>query len=511
MNRTFVNITCSILALAVNVAINLILSPIIVETIGVEANGFVTLANNCVTYAQLFATALNGMAARFITVERARENFEKANLYYNSVFWGNLVLVATLLVPATCCIVRLEYLFDVPGEILWDVKLLFLLVFLNFFASTGLPKWECGLFAANRLDRSYVAQAAGMIARCITVFLMFAVLSPRVWYVGFAATLMTAIVLFANACNAHILAPYLRIGIRKENREFSFAALKDLFFSGIWNSIQSAGSILSSGFDILISNVMLGATAMGTISLSKMLPSLMQQLSASICNALAPELTIDWAKGDRDRLMGNIERTMKITSCIMTVPLVGIMVFGDRFYGLWVPSQDAKLLWGLSVLGVFGYAFTSGVQILYNVFTALNKVRSNAIAVLVSGAASVIVTILLVQTTPFGIFAIAGVSSVMNLIRNLAFMLPITAHYLGCRWFQFYPQVLRSNASVAALLVIGFAIKLVIPDGTWAHFLVAIALYAFLGAAFNVMFLLSRDERMLIKQKLHCYLEQIRS
>ena len=51
MSRTVVNIACSILVLATNVVINLVLSPIIVETVGVEANGFVALASNCVTYA----------------------------------------------------------------------------------------------------------------------------------------------------------------------------------------------------------------------------------------------------------------------------------------------------------------------------------------------------------------------------------------------------------------------------------------------------------------------------
>ncbi len=63
-----------------------------------EANGFVTLANNFVTYANLIVTALNSMAARFITVEYVKKNYKKANLYYNSVFWGNLIVVAVFII-----------------------------------------------------------------------------------------------------------------------------------------------------------------------------------------------------------------------------------------------------------------------------------------------------------------------------------------------------------------------------------------------------------------------------
>lgn len=502
MNRTFINIACSVLVLAVNVVINLVLSPIIVSTLGAEANGFVTLANNCVTYAQLLTTALSSMAARFITIEHACGNYDKANLYYNSIFWGNLVLALILLAPAAGCIVYLELIFDVPADILWDVKLLFAFVFANFLVSTALPKYDCGPFAANRLDRSYIPQAAGQAARCVVVFSLFALFAPHVWYVGLAASVMTAITLVANAYNTHVLTPELRVGLRKGKRRFSSKALRELFFSGIWNSIQSIGNMLSSGLDILVSNIFLGASAMGSVSLSKTLYTLMAQLSLSVCSALAPELTIDWARGDRERLLANINRAMKLTSCIMTVPLVGIMVFGDSFYGLWVPSEDAKLLWELTILSVFGYTFTSGVQILFNVFTTVNKVRPNAIAVLVSGFVSIAVTLLLVRTTSLGVYAVAGVSSVMNLIRNLAFMLPVTARYLGCRWYQFYPQVLRSNVSVAALLAIGFIVKAAVPGGSWGTFMMAVGVFAVAGLAFNASFLLSRGERRALASKI---------
>lgn len=502
MNRTIVNIACSVLVLATNMAINLVLSPVIVATLGAEANGFVTLANNCVTYAQLLTTALSSMAARFITIEYARGDYGRANLYYNSIFWGNLVLALVLVVPAAACIVWLELVFDVPQDILWDVKLLFAFIFANFLVTTALPKFECGPYAVNRLDRSYIPQAVGMIARCVTVFSLFALLVPHVWYVGLAASIMTAITLVANAANTRALTPQLRIGLRRGRRRFSLRALRELFLSGIWNSIQSVGTMLLSGLDILVTNVLLGATAMGAVSLSKTLPTLMQQLSSSVCNALAPELVIDWAHRDMDGLLRNIDRAMALTSCIMTVPLAGIMVFGDRFYELWVPSEDARLLWALTTLAIFGYVFTSGTQILYNVFTTVNKVRSNALAVLASGVASILATLLLVNTTPLGVYAVAGVSSVANLIRNMAFTVPVTARYLGCKWYQFFPQVGKTAVSTFALVAMGLLVRAFVPGGSWGLFFVAVGIFAVAGFFFNVLFLLNKDERVALRRKI---------
>ena len=152
--KTIVNLICSIMVLCVNLIISFVLSPFIVKHIGVEANGFVTLANNFVTYAQLIVSALNSMAARFITLAYVNKDYKKANLYYNSVFWGNLIIVAVLLLPAVIFILKMEKMVDVPSNILTDVKALFSFVFFNFFVTTGFPNWDCGTFVTNRLDSS---------------------------------------------------------------------------------------------------------------------------------------------------------------------------------------------------------------------------------------------------------------------------------------------------------------------------------------------------------------------
>lgn len=501
VNRTLVNVACSILVLAANVAISLILSPFIVETVGIEANGFVSLANNCVTYAQLIVMALNSMSARFVSIAYARGDYRKANLYYNSVFWGKLIVVAALVVPAALCVVKLELLFDVPSDILLDVKLLFALVFFNFFISTGLPNWDCATYATNRLDRSYIPQALAGIVRCLLLLALFSCLVPRVWYVGAAASVMTIMVLVANAYNTRKLTPELRVGFRRGRRMCSRAALAELVMSGIWNSVANVGTILLSGLDILLCNTLIGATAMGYMALSKNLPILIQQLAGSICNAFAPELTLDYARGDRKRLLADIDRAIVLTSCIMTVPLSGIIVLGDRFYHLWVPAQNADLLWVLSVLAVLGYAFTSGTQILYNVFATMNRVKPNALAVLLCGVASIVIVVFLVENTELGLFAVAGVSTVVNLVRNMVFTLPMTAHYLGCPWYRFYPSVGKTMLDVAILVVLGFVIKPWLPDGSWVAFSASAILFAVAAFLFNFFFFLDSESRSAVLRR----------
>lgn len=504
--KTMVNLFCSLAVLVTNVLVSFFLSPYIVENIGVEANGFVTLANNFVTYAQLIVTALNGMSARFITIEYVQKNYKKANLYYNSVFWGNLIIVAVLILPASLFIAKMEMIINVPQDILVDVKVLFAFIFFNFFLSTGVPNWNCATYVTNRLDRTYIPQMATSVFRCIFLFTILTILTPHVWYVGFTASLVSIMTLIVAWYNARKLTPQLRIGLKKGKRLWSGLAVKELVSSGIWSSISNVGNLLLSGLDLIICNVMLGATEMGIVSLTKIIPNYMQQLSSSIRSAFAPELTINYAKEDTVAIYSDINRAMKLTSIVMTIPIACVVVLGDRFFSLWVPSQDAQLLQILSILSILGYMFTSGTQILYNVFDTVNKVKQNSIAMITSGIISALVTFILVKFTDYGIFAVAGVSTFVNLARNMIFTVPMAAKYLGFKWYRFFPQVATTVISSLVLVGIGFFIKPVLPQGSWIMLILAATVLAILGLAINIGIVLNKSERKFLLDKIEAKL-----
>lgn len=500
-NRTIVNVICSVMVLITSFIISFWLSPFIIENIGVEANGFVSLANNFISYAALIVTALNGMAARFITISYVQKDYKKANLYYNSVFWGNLIIVGFLLVPAVYLIVRLEALINVPADILWDVKLLFSFVFLNFFVQTGLPNWDCGTFVSNRLDRTYIPSIIFTVLRALLLVLMLTLLVPKVWYVGFVAFVIMLLGCFVGWYNTHVLTPKLKVYLNPKKAMCSFKAIRELVGAGIWDSISSVGIMLLSGLDLIICNLFVGATGMGLLSLSKTVPHLMQQLSASLTNAFAPELVINYAVGDKEKVLNDIKRSMKLTSVVLTIPLVGIIVMSTDFYSLWVPSQNAKVLAILTIVACAGYSLTSGVQILYKVFSTVNKLKLNALFLMLSGAVSTGIVFIMLKTTNLGIYAIAGASTVVNIFRNMLYTVPYAAKYLGYKKTQFYPQVLMCVISTLLLTAIGFVVKSFFTISSWFDFFGVAALLGTVFLFVNMFVFLNKAERSILFNK----------
>lgn len=491
--QTYVNILSSVGIMIINLCISFFLSPYIIRTVGIEANGFVGLANNFVTYANLIVTALNAMAARFITIAYIQKDYDKANLYYNSVFWGNLIIVAILVLPAVYLVAKMEYFIQVPENILLDVRILFSLVFLSFFVRTGAPNYDCGTYITNRMDLSVLPNMLAAFLRCVLLVGMFTLWAPHVWYVSFVSTTLGFLTLGIARYYTHKLTPELKV--RLLTPICSWSAIRELVGSGMWNAITIAGNMLMSGFDLLICNICLGPKAMGMLSLAKVLPSILTDLAESIRGAFGPELTISFAKGDQQHLYATLKRSMKITSVVVTIPVAGLIVMSDAFYSLWVPAQDPELLRILTVLGMMAYVFSSGIAPLNNVYPTLNKVKYNSAGLIVSGCVSIITTLTIVEYTDWDLFAVAGVSSVVIIARDLLYNIPVASKLLGLKWYTFYPQVLQSILSCSVIVVIGWLVRSVLPINGWITFFLACGITGILGLCANMMIVLNKEER----------------
>lgn len=486
-----INLLSSMVSFGAILAISFFLSPYIVKKLGVEANGFITLANNFVSYASLVAIALNSMAGRFITIKLHQNDVDGANKYYTVVTLGNFILALFMLVPSVFCVIYLERVINIPPHLVVDVKLLFACIIGNFLLSTAFSSWGIATFVTNRLYIQSIRNMQSQLIRVVIIIGLFVLLQPSVYYMGVASLVSTLFVVVYSLYYKIKLMPELRI--KKE--DFDMGSLWELVASGIWNTIIKAGQLLLSGVDLLIANLFIGPIEMGMLALAKTLPNVLIQLSGTITAVFAPSLTIYYAKQDMEGLKKELKKGMKITGIILTIPLSILIVFGQEFYKLWVPSQDAQLLQILSILTCFGLIFTSGIQCLFNIFTVVNKLKFYSMLILVSGVVNAIVVFVLLKTTSLGIFAVAGVSSFINLARNMIYVVPFSAKYIKLKWNTFIPEVFFSVISVIISVLIGYGIRRLFFVDSWTMLALCAGVTAIPAFFVNIMLVLNRKER----------------
>ncbi len=494
--QLIINMAASLLSCLVSLGISFLITPTVINKLGAEAQGFVTMANNFVSYAAIMAMALNSMAGRFITVKIHQDDREGANRYFNSVMYANLAIVAILLIPCTAVVLYLEKLVNISPELISDVKILFGTMFLNFMVTIISTTFSTATFAANRLDLSALRTIESQILKAGLLVAAFALLPIRVSYIGIA-TLLANIYLFITYIHyTKKLLPQIEVS----KKHFRFQTVLEILSAGIWNTVMRAGQALTSGLDTLITNLWIGKAESGYIGTATTIVLAVNTLYETISAVFTPSLTISYAKDNKEELTSDLKSAMKLTGFFANIPLCFILGFGLAFYYLWLPSEREiiHVYYYLTVFIMMGALVGGAISPLFNVYTIVNKLKWNSLVTLIMGLMNAGIVFLLLEIPalrPYGIYFVAGVSSVLGIIKNLTFTPLYAAHCLGIPKKTFYPTILRYLAVTALMSVVFIFLGRIIPTTNWGMIVIDILICGILGTIINFLFLFEKKEK----------------
>lgn len=496
--QLIINIVSSLVVFLANIIINFFLSPYIVKELGEEVNGFVQLANNFVMYASLITIALNSMAGRFISISYHKSDIKAANNYYASLIVGNVIVLILLILPSIYCIYNLEQILNISYNNIKDVKILFVFVFINFFFTQIIGILNIGTYVTNKLYMNNIVNLFKSILNVILLVLVFYLLTPRIYYVSLVGVILSLVTFIAS----YIIKIRVLSDIRFNINNFDKKKVLEMIFSGFWNTVSQCGNILLTGLDLLIANILINPIQMGILSVAKIVPNSIIQLAGIINNNFSPSLVIAYSSGEKEKILKHLRTSMKISSVLISIPVVVFCVFGFDFYRLWMPTLDPLILTILSILTCIAFIPFSGPQVLYNVYTTTNKLTINSLTVVLSGILNFLIVFILIKFTNIGIYAIAGVSSVISIIRNLVITVPYTAKLLELKWYEFYKDVIISIICCVICLIISVIFKNIIIPNSWIMMSISIFITSGISFIVNILFILDKNEKKILKSKL---------
>jgi len=498
-----INMFANLINLIASLAISFFLTPIIIEKLGSESYGFVTLSNNFVNYISLITVALNSVSGRFITIKIHQDDYKSANVYYNSVLIANIVLTCILLIPSIIFIYNLEHVLNITSSLVFEVKILFALVFLSFFISIIGNVYYVATFAKNRLELAAIRNTILNVLRAVSLIAIFTIFKPSIIWIGLTSLIVSILTVIINYSFSKKLLPELKLNIKG----FRLYAVKELLSSGCWNTVSQLGQTLLNGLDLLLTNLFVSPALMGVLAVSKTVPDVLGSIAGTLVSAFSPSYTILYAQGKKEELLKEIKQSIKIVGLIFGIPLGGWITLGFEFFSLWVPTEDTTLLYKLSLITTMGLFINGGVSCIYNIFSVTNKLKVNSISLIISGLLNSLIVLILLKTTDLGIYAVAGVSVIILILRNLFISIPYAAKVcLGQKWYFFYGDVLKTIVTTLVVCLIGFIIKQIIPVTSWITLVLVAFLITIISLIIEFFFILNKKEKKIIIQLLNKYL-----
>jgi len=478
---------------AISLSISFFLTPYIVKKLGIEAYGFWGLSNNIIGYLQLATVSLNSMAGRFISIEYHKGNVEKANQYFSSVFFANCILSVLILLCSVGIIVFLPDIVNISSGLLLDVRLLFALLAANNILLLVFNVYQVSTFIKNRLEISSLRNLGSKFLWLFSIVILLGLFPAKLWFLGCSIMLSSVYLVAVNCQICRKLTPELQVNIRL----FDFHSIKELLSTGIWNLITKVGIILHEGCDLLLANWFISAASMGVISLTLMIPNYVRQIFAQLSSSFAPQLTKDFAQNNLMKIQDEISKSIKIFSILVIPVLTVLFVYGDVFFSLWVPSQNAKLLQWLTIAGCSEFVINMPFESFWNVFTVTNKIKGSSIYFLVNSAVVFVIVVCclsLCDDTITKMYIIVAVRNVFSIIRGLFFLPIYSAHCLQLPWYTFYPRIIKPLSGILFTLALALCMRNIYLPLSWSAFILNSILVAIASLVVGVVLVLNRSE-----------------
>lgn len=464
------NLCFTILSFLVSIGLNFYITPLISGELGDAAYGFVGMANDFVSYAAIISSVLNSVAARFVAMEMHRGNLERANRYYSSVFIANVVLSVFILLIGGIFVSKSDVIFNIPLRLQTDVKITFFLTFFNYCIVLITSIFTVCTYVTNRLDIAGMRNAISYIIKFLIIIALFSTVHIRMYYIALATIVSSVFLAVMNMRLTKKLIPVLKV----KTKDFNLKYIKILALSGIWMAFSNLSQVLMTGLDSVIANKMLGAGEMGILSVSRTIPNALILAISTVGVIFTPNFVELYAKGKNKELLTACKQSITVMGAILGVPTVGIIVFGSAFYSLWLPHKSAGEIGVIQILSVLMM-----MQSIFNMLTisiaqlsvVTNKLKLPVFMSFLLGMLNIIIVIILIKFTNLGLYAIAGVSSVLFIIRYLLFNPIYAAKIIGAKWYVFYGSILKSLIPLICLSVIYIYINHIIEIDTWKIFI----------------------------------------
>lgn len=498
-NNSLINIIAALITFIVQMFISFWLSPFIISKLGEESYGFINLANNFVSYASLIAVAINSMASRYISLEYNSARFEEEKKYYSTVFWANCLLFVIIIICSSIIVQRLDCFINISPNLVAQVKITFMLSFVNMGVSLLGTVYTAAAFTTNKMHLNSLIQIIANVGKSFLLLSLFTFLPAKIYYFSIALLTAGLITLIGN----YIVSSRLLVGFKAQKKYFELKKIVILVKSGVWVLISNVSNILLNGFDLLLSNWFISSTIMGRLSLAKQIPYAFSSALGIFSNIFASSLTLNFSKEGYKSLVQEAKSQLKILSFIFTVPYAGIIVFGKPFLSLWLKnanytSNQLNEIYVLMIIILLDIIVSTYMYSIHSVFIALDKVKTYSILLFCASIISVCSTIFLVKYTSLGVFAIAGTSTVVLGITHSIFIPILASKLLNEKRDVFLRVELKSWTILFVISCVFLSIRAFMTFNDWFSFFLNVILAGSIGYIMSLFLVLDKNERRMI-------------
>ena len=337
-----ITIIANLLSIAVSVFVSFFITQYFVEFVGKEAYSYYPIATNFSTYFSILFVITSTVSSRLVIINYLNKNIKEAKEYYSTTFLSCVIISAFIFIVEMFFYFNLTSIINVSNELLHDVKLLFLYIFLATICNGICAVFNISYYVKNRMDLYGISLIIESLVKGILMVYIY--LSRKV------SLASLGLIVFLSTIIRSIFSMFVSIkemdDIRLDLKLISKSKFKKIFNLGVWSIISNSGNLLIINSELIIANRTLPIEESSILSLAQPIMTMCLLLGNTITSMIEPIMIRGVINDDQKEV--NVA-TNAIVGLII-IPIVLIMCLNKQLYSLWLPNEDSSKLFILTFL-----------------------------------------------------------------------------------------------------------------------------------------------------------------
>lgn len=317
--------------LVIVLAINLIVSRLVLKNLGIEDYGLYALVGGFVSLLSIITSSITGTAQRFITYELGKSDKNILSITFSNILNAlYLIAIVVIFIGTFIGVAIIRNYLNIPVE----------------KNDTALFVYFCSLivFVINLIIVPYIAL---INAHEHMHYYAIVSVSDAVMKLSVAIALMlfpsSRLEIYASLLIVISVIDYLLYYLydkknfpeAKFHRHYDKRIVKNMFSFSIWMGVGSAAGIIKDQAGSILINLFFGLTLNASMGIANQVRSLLGQFANNIGIAIAPQITKSYADGQINR---SIRLTFFRTKCqgifilFISIP---ILIYTEEILSLW--------------------------------------------------------------------------------------------------------------------------------------------------------------------------------
>lgn len=488
-----VNTISSILVFVFNLAIGLWFTPFLINNLGIASYGLIPLANTITSYLSLITLSINGAVGRFLAIDIQKNDYEEANKTFNTALVSLLFIAVVILPISIVFVLFVPKLFDVPIGQEQSSVYLFLFIVLAFFVTQVDTCFSVASWAKSRFDLRNIVLISSQLAKLIIVIVLFWLIKPEITYVGISIFLAAIINLLGDVILWRILTPSLHVSLINFDR----TRVRVLFGMGGWMIMNQIGTILFINIDLVVSNIVLGATAAGEYGSILVFSTLTRSLAHTLSSVFYPTIVSKYAHNDMESVTKLSNQAVHLLGYVIGLLAGLICGFGKPFLSLWLGPEFADLNILLFLL-IIPLPINLSVQPLFGIQMAMNKVKAPGIVTVVMGLGNLILALVFTLAFGWGYYGIAIAGALVLTLKNSIFTPLYGAYIQNIPWFTYIKSMVPGLILSVAVFALAYITSSLVDLNSWLKLILVSSTFGLIGVLLIIFRGLRKEDKQLL-------------